>query len=190
MSRRGYEGITDFIFMEDQVEKADVILIAGGSKQELMEKAADLYHQGYSKYILPSGGPNKNLLDYESEFDFLKAVGLSLGVNETAFIKEDKARHTFDNGALSRAALRELELPVKKAILVCKGFHSRRAYMTYKLHFPDTKIMVQTIVDDNNITRDNWMYDPKKRERVLGEVVKIGKYFEDHMNVMISRKVK
>ena len=47
--------ITDFIFLEDSLEKADIIFVPGGVWPEPMEMAANLYLEGYSPYILPSG---------------------------------------------------------------------------------------------------------------------------------------
>ncbi len=55
MNSRAIQDITDFIFMSDLPQKSDVILIPGTSHAEITEKAAELYHQGYAPYILPSG---------------------------------------------------------------------------------------------------------------------------------------
>ena len=40
MNRRIVNDITDFIFLEDRLEKADAIFIPGGSYPELPERAA------------------------------------------------------------------------------------------------------------------------------------------------------
>lgn len=47
--------ITNFIFIENEPELADIILIPGCSRPELMEVASDLWHKGYAPLILPSG---------------------------------------------------------------------------------------------------------------------------------------
>ncbi|MBI9011576.1 MAG: YdcF family protein [Clostridiales bacterium] len=180
--RKGFESITEFIFMEDDIEKADVILVPGGSHKELIHRAAELYHQGYAEYILPSGGRNKNLDNNQSEFDYLSKEALKLGVPKEAILKEDKASHTFENAQFSYEVCKTKNIPVNKVILVCKNFHSRRAYLTYKINFPKTtKIIVLPIVDGKGITKDNWIYSDDKRNRVMNEVVKIGKYFEKHI---------
>lgn len=177
--RKGYEAITSFIFMSDELEKADVILIPGGSQPALMERAAKLYHDGYAPYILISGGVNKKLAPGQTEYAYLREIGLSLGVPDQAILKEDQAAHTFDNAVLSKAVLTENKIQVKKAILVCKNYHARRAYLTYKVNFPKAvQFIVQPIVDSRNITAEHWMDDEDHRKRVLGEVEKIGKYFQ------------
>jgi len=180
--RKGFESITEFIFMEDDIDKADVILVPGGSHKELIHRAAELYHQGYADYILPSGGKNKKLENDQTEFEYLSNEASKLGVPKEAILKEDKASHTFENAEFSYEVCKSNSIPVNKVILVCKNFHSRRAYLTYKLNFPKTtEIIVQPIVDGKGITKDNWIYSDDKRNRVMNEVMKIGKYFENHI---------
>lgn len=180
--------ITDFIFMEDELEKSDVILIPGGSHSQLIERAVELYHKGLAPYILPSGGPNPKLQDYESEWEFLYDYAINHGVPAKAILREDKASHTFENAEFSLQVLKDKGLEVKKAIMVCKNFHSRRAYLTYKTAFPATvKLIVTPIVDGNNIERDNWFLNEKKISRVMGEVMKIGQYFEKHVPSWVEK---
>ena len=47
--------ISDFIFISDPPENADIIFIPGGSYPELPEYAARLYKEGYAPLFLPSG---------------------------------------------------------------------------------------------------------------------------------------
>lgn len=181
--RSGYDGITDFIFMKDEIEKASVILVAGGSHLELIQHAAELYHQGYGEYILPSGGKNPKLKNHETEFDFLKEEAIRLGVPESAIIKENQANHTFDNARLSYELCIEKAINIDKVILVCKNFHSRRAYLTYRVAFPkETKFLVQPIIDGKGITKKNWFLHKEYSDRVMNEVEKIGKYFANHID--------
>lgn len=50
-----YDYITDFIFVDDQPEKADIIFVPGGPYPDSARYAAKLYLQGYAPYIMPSG---------------------------------------------------------------------------------------------------------------------------------------
>ena len=179
-----FSSITDFIFMEDDIEPADVILIPGGSHKQLVESAAKLYHDGFAPYILPSGGRNAKLPEYNSEWEFLYENAIELGVPEEAILKEDKASHTFENAQLSLDVIRKKGIDVRKVILVCKNFHARRAYLTYATILPsDIKIMVSPVVDRKDIRKNNWFLDKIKTHRVMSEVVKIGSYFEEHVFV-------
>lgn len=67
-------------------------------------------------------------------------------------------------------------------ILVCKAYHSRRALLTYQSMFPkNTDFFVASVPDKRDITKDNWYLDEEKIKIVMGEVVKIGKYFEPYI---------
>jgi uncharacterized SAM-binding protein YcdF (DUF218 family) len=175
-----YESISKFIFVETDVEKSDIILIPGGSHPQLMERAVELYNRGLAQYILPSGGPNLKLPDYESEWKYLKTIGIQLGVPEGVILREDKAKNTFENAELSWNVLQTLNLPIKNVILVCKAYHSRRALLTYQSVFPlNIKFYVSTVIDKRGISKDNWFINKEHINIVMNEVVKIGSYFED-----------
>lgn len=177
-----YSSISDFIFMEDQIEIADIIFIPGGSHKQLIEQAAKLYHEGFAPYILPSGGSNNNLINCTSEWEVLYKNALELGVPKESILKEDKASNTFENAKFSLRVLKENNIKVNKAILVCKNFHARRAYFSYATVFPsDIKIIVSPVIDGKDIRKDNWFLDKAKTHRVMGELVKIGSYFEEHV---------
>jgi uncharacterized SAM-binding protein YcdF (DUF218 family) len=178
-----FDCISEFVFAETDVEKSDVILIPGASQPQLMEKAVDLYNIGLAKYILPSGGANSKLLSHESEWEYLKTVGIQLGVPEKAILKEDKAQNTFENAQFSLNVLQTLNIPTNNVILVCKAYHSRRALLTYKSVFPlNTNFYVSPILDRRGISKNNWFLNEDSIKIVMNETVKIGRYFEDKIS--------
>jgi uncharacterized SAM-binding protein YcdF (DUF218 family) len=186
--KKPYDCISELVFVETSVEEADVILVPGDSHPQLMEKAAELYHNKFARYILPSGGLNPKLVGYETEWEYLRAIGIELGVPDHAILKEDKARHTFENAELTWNVLQTLNKPIRKVILVCKAYHSRRALLTYQSIFPtDVEFYVSPVIDKRGITRDNWFLDSEKISLVMGEVVKIGKYFEDKIQRWVTK---
>lgn len=174
-----FDCISDLVFVKTEVQKADIILIPGGSHQQLGKKAAELYLQGYAPYILPSGPYNPKIPEFSSEWEYLKKIGTDMGVPENIYLKEDKATHTIENGELSWKVICEDNMKVKKAIIVCKDYHSRRALLSYQAAFPnDVEFFVASVPDKRDITRENWFLDESKTKTVMGEVVKIGQYFE------------
>jgi hypothetical protein len=169
--------ITEFIFLEMPISCADIILIPDSHRPHLMERAAELYHRGLAPIILPSGGANPHLTGL-TEWAYLKLVGISLGIPETAFLKEDEARHTFENAELSWQAIVKNALEVQIAILVCKASHARRAHMAYSAAFPEhVRFMLSPIHDERDIRKDNWFKSEIGIRRVMGEVERIGRYF-------------
>jgi uncharacterized SAM-binding protein YcdF (DUF218 family) len=175
------------MFFETEIEKSDIILIPGGSHPQLMERAAELYHQGLAPYILPSGGPTPKVRT--TEWEFLRDVGINLGVPEEAILKEDKASNTFENARNSWHVLQERRMNPKKAILVCKSYHARRALLTYQVEFPsEIQFSVCPVVDKTGITKDNWYLKEEDINRVMSEFTKIGQYFRHHIPNWVNKK--
>lgn len=181
-----FDCITAFMFFETRLEPADVILVPGGSQPQLMEAAAKLYHQGLAPWILPSGGVNAKL--GMTEWEFLRDIGIRRGVPETAILKEDQASNTFENARFSLDVLRQHGIAPSKAILVCKTYHARRAWLTYQTAFPkEVEFLVHPVVDNTGIDRDNWYLDEEKIDKVMDEFVKIGRYFRRHIPGWVHR---
>ncbi len=59
MDNRFFDCITDFIFLENEPERADVIFVPGGNYPDSAKRAAALFHAGYAPYVLPSGRYSK-----------------------------------------------------------------------------------------------------------------------------------
>ncbi len=166
-----------------------MILVPGCNQPQLMELAAELYHKGFAPYILPTGGVNPRIDKYATEWEYLKRIGIKLGVPEEAILKERKARNTFENARLSWKVLKKNNIDIEKVILVCKSYHSRRALLTYQLAFPrGVDFYVSTVTDKTGVTKDNWFLNKEYTALIMGEVVKIGKYFEDEIPNLINNK--
>lgn len=188
--------ITKFIFIEDSLAKVDAIFIPGTSISDLAEKAAKIWCDGYSKYIIPTGmyssklgyfpSERTNSTPYEgvykTECDYFIEVLTRCGVPREAIIEERESQNTYDNAIKAKKVIEELNIIINKAIICCQSFHARRVYMTYSLVFPETEIYIFP-VDTRGINRDTWFTFEYGIERVMGELVRIGKYF----SVDISR---
>jgi uncharacterized SAM-binding protein YcdF (DUF218 family) len=186
------DDITNFIFIEDQPQKADIIFIPGGSYAEIAEKAAILWHTGYSHLILPSGkysvkrgffpGPlskaDKYNKIYRTEWEFLKDVLVQNGVDEDAVLREDDAENTYENAINSRKITDQSNLIIKRAIICCKSFHARRCLMYYQLCYPQTEFIVCPS-ETQGISRENWFKCDNGIERVMGELMRCGGQFKD-----------
>ena len=180
----------DFVFAENNPEKADIIFVPGNGFPEMAEKAARLYKEGYAPWILPSGRysitlgkfvgvqSKKELYEgnYNTEWDFLKTVLMRNGVPEKAILKENQATFTYENAIFSRQVTDLHKLQVKKAILCCKTYHARRSLMYYQLLYPETEILVCPACPDG-ITRENWRETEAGVDAVTGEVNRIIKQF-------------
>lgn len=190
MNPRMITDISNFIFVSDEPERADAIFLPGGSFPEQPEYAAELYRQGYARWLVPSGGisvkrdkwpgvrskADKYDGDYQSDCEFLTDVLLKNGVPASAMIGEDQSGHTRDNAFLSREAVDKSGVAIHTALIVCKAFHARRCLMLYQMAFPEVDIKVCP-VHCYNITKENWYKSKTGIDRVLGELARCGNQF-------------
>ena len=201
-AERYIRAVTDFVFVEDQPEKADVILIPGSRKTEHAIRAAELYRAGYAPWVLPSGRyamrygcfrgvPEKYRAEYpeeyETEWAFLRAVLLKHGVPDSAILREDQATYTWENATYSRDVLAAAGLEVRTAILSCHAFHARRALLYYQAAMPDTRFIVCPTATPG-YTREDWFLTEKGRARVMGEVQRLGSQVSEVFAMMLEQK--
>lgn len=190
MKNRIITDISNYIFVADEPEKADAIFLPGGSHPEQPEYAAELYHKGYAKWLMPSGGISVKADkwqgvrskadiyngDYQSDCEFFTDVLIKNGVPTNAIIGEYKAGHTRDNAFFSREIVDKKGIEINSAFIVCKAFHARRCLMLYQMAFPEVSIKVCPI-HCYNITKDNWFETEQGIDRVLGELARCGNQF-------------
>ncbi len=182
--------ISDFIFVSDKPQKAEAIFLPGGSHPEQPEYAAELYHNGLAKWMIPSGGVSvksgkwhgvrskADIYDgnYHSDCEFFTDVFLKNGVPASAIIGENKSGHTRDNAFFSRKVVDERSIEIRTAMIVCKAFHARRCLMLYQMAFPEVRFIVCPI-HCYNITKYNWYKTEQGIDRVLGELARCGNQF-------------
>ena len=199
-AERFIRAVTEFIFVEDQPEQADVILVPGSRKIENAIRAAALYRAGYAPYVLPSGRyattygrflgvPERYQAEYpdayETEWAFLRAVLRKHGVPDSAILREDQATYTWENAQRSRDVLQKAGLPCDTAILCCHAFHARRALLYYQAAMPKTRFLVCP-APTPGYTREDWFLTPKGRSRVLGEVQRLGSQVNEVFEMMLE----
>lgn len=195
------DDITNFIFVNDAILRADIIFIPGSSFSNLALNAAKLYKQGFAPKILPSGkysiladsfssqeNTDEESSKYLSEYEFLKDILLQNGVKKEDIIKEDKAQNTYENSLNSKKATDALNMNIKAAIIVCKSFHARRCLMYYSLAYPDTKFFIYP-VDYNGISRYSWYKTSEGIETVLGELERCGWQFKNILTDKINQNL-
>lgn len=185
MNERIIEDITNFIFVDDEIDKSDVIFLPGGAHAELPEKGASLYLDGFADYVIPSGKysigsgafagvqSKANIYNgnYPTECDFYTDVLLRSGVRRESILREDRAEFTKQNADFSRIICDENNIYPKRAIICCKSFHARRCLMYYGFAFPKTELLICP-VDCMGMNRDNWFESEHGFETVIGELNK------------------
>lgn len=173
--------LTEFVFLEDEPQPADVIFVPGSEEGALAETAAKLYREGYAPWVVPSGKYakwiGKCVVDgFETEADYFAQIMLENGVPESAILKEREATYTYENAIYTRRLLDEKGIVVEKALLCCQAYHARRCKLYYEILFPEAEIYVCPTVT-KKISKEHWFRDPEHIGIVLGEIERCGSQF-------------
>lgn len=182
--------ITEFIFVNQEPEPADIIFVPGNGYPQMAERAAKLWREKMAPRILPSGRYSVTLGhfagvmekeaqyggEYETEWEFLSHVLQQNGVPQDCILQEDQATFTYENAIYSRKVTDRAGLEIKKAILCCKSHHARRCLMYFQRLYPQTEFLVCPS-DTENITRENWYETEKGITEVMGEADRIIRQF-------------
>ena len=176
------KGIGQFLVIEQEPEKADVIVVLNGRDTERSLAAVDLYNMGYANLIILARGPKQPGCDefwkrvgndFNSKIFFQRSIE-AMGVPENAFkFIGDGVTSTYDEAKVTQKFLRENGY--KSIILVTSKWHSKRAYLTFKSAFSDdheTKIIPYPSEYDS-FDPDRWWKKEVDAEVVFGEYVRL-----------------
>ncbi len=173
---------TNFIFLEQEPEPADILFLPGSSEGALARRAAELWRQGFAPVILPSGkyakltGTFSGDPAFRTEWEYFHQILRDEGVPESVIWREEEATFTYENALYSRKVTDRAGLTVKKALLCCQAYHARRASLYYQVCFPDAEILVCPVVT-KGISRENWFRTEKGIDLVLTEMKHCGSQF-------------
>jgi uncharacterized SAM-binding protein YcdF (DUF218 family) len=170
--------ITDYIFLKSKPQKADLLIVFGTRHKEAIYKTHNLYRNGLASKILVSGGLNR--ITKENEAKRMSDGLIKLGVNKKDIILENKSSNSLENVLFSRKIIKEkLGFEnIRKIMVVVKHYHSRRALMTMKKHFPKWIKIFPITYEIYDFNRNNWFKKEETEKKVLSEWIKIKKYLE------------
>lgn len=167
--------ITNFIFVDDEIVQADVIILPGSSHKQLVDRAIELYKQEKAPLLLFTGGFSEKLGKPESEW--AKEIAINMGIPESSILIESKSTNTKENAIEALSLLKKRKIKFEKVILVAKTYHSRRLLMSFSKVFTDNQLMVSPVVENREITKENWTANTEKIATVMEEVGKISEYY-------------
>lgn len=141
--------IWNYMKMNHQLEKADVIIGMGSYDTRTAERAADLYLAGYAPYVLFTGDgrkPEENRPEREAEL--FARVAEEKGVPANRILIEPTAKDTGGNISFSRELLNVKGILVQTIIVVHKPFMERRIFAAIRKQWPEVKIVVTSPIID------------------------------------------
>lgn len=133
----------DYLRIDDQLEKSDLILIFGNSDLRTADYAAQLYHDGFAPVVAVSGKEGqgtKGKWEAPEAIIFSRRL-LQLGVPSSHIIMETEATNTGENVRFTQQLLRSQQpqhavyhpkiVDPSSLILVQTPFMGRRVYTTF-----------------------------------------------------------
>ena len=136
--------IWDYHRLNQQLEKADAILILCSFDTIVAERGAQLFLEGWAPLLIFSGGNGiitKNLWR-EPEADKFAKIAVAMGVPKEKIFVENKSTNTGENILFTRKLLENHRLDPQKFILVQKPYMERRTYATFKKLWPEKDCVV------------------------------------------------
>lgn len=168
------EAIARFLIVEDELSKADVIVVLGGGGKERINHAAGLYKSGYSKRIIMTGKEQRIPGFTGTWADFAKQEALLLGIPEEAIILEEMATDTDENAEYAMEIIADRAF--ESAIVVSSPYHMRRSRMIFRKIFEDQAVTLKfssVPVEDSNFQVKGWWKRRNDLRRVVWEYRKL-----------------
>jgi len=133
-----------------------------------------LYHQGYFKKLIISGGVTHQNSEPEAVV-MLRAV-VERGISEQIILIENEATNTAENVIFVRKQFRALS--IHDLLLIGKICSKRRYAMTVRKHWPEIERICCYGVNYFSSHENQWWRDREFRQRVISECRKIPAYIE------------
>jgi len=138
--------VWEFHRMKHHVVPADAILVLGSHDTRVAERAADLWHQKMGHWLILSGGLGRLTegIWQTPEADLFRGIALERGVPEENILTENSSTNSGENFRLTEKLLRKHGLfdTLHSFIVVQKPYMERRAYATFKRHWPEKDCLV------------------------------------------------
>lgn len=165
--------ISEFLFVSDPPEPADLIFVFGGKRTERADKAARLFGEGYAPRVWIAGGDKRS--SGVPEALELRERMVSQGVPADAINVETNSTTTLEQVLYSYP---QLEMTfgwdrLRKVILVSAPMHMRRAKRTFARYCPKDTRIICCPDDRADVRADNWWTTAEGRALVLHELEKV-----------------
>ncbi len=173
-------GITDYMFVPDDVLDADATIVLGMTLWERpLQKAMELQRDGQAGTLVFSGGYNPKIGDYEALK--MRDYWIRGGFPGNKPLVDPRSTNTRENMENSRKLLAERGILRHGARIniISINYHMRRAVETFRDVFgTDVNLGVANYMS-KYCHPLGWFDDVQGRELLLGEVQKIRRYFPD-----------
>ena len=168
--------VWDYMLMHQELKPMNAIFALGSNDTRVAERAAELFLQGYGKYVICSGGNGKGSRLSRPEAEVFANIVQSKGVPKEKIIMEPKSTNTGENVLFVKKLLQELNLNFKSFVLVQKPYMERRTFATFRKQWPEPECVVtspQLSYEEYN-TSD--AFKNGAIETMVGDLIRIKEY--------------
>ena len=168
--------IWDYMLMHQELKPMDAIFALGSNDLRVAEHAAELYLNGFGKYVVCSGGNGKASDFSKPEAEIFSEVLLSKGVPQENIILEKESTNTGENILFTKALLKKKGPHFNSFILVQKPYMERRAFATFSKQWPGPEFLVTS----PHVSFEDFAIGNVARERfiniMVGDLQRIKEY--------------
>ena len=140
----------DYLRRPSALRPAECIVGFGNYNGDIALRAAELYHAGYSKNVLFSGGLGRNTLGLQqtTEADSFTAIAIQNGVPEKNILVENRSTNTAENITFTRELLSANGISPRCLIAVHQPFMERRIAAAFDVYWPDVELLTTSYEAD------------------------------------------
>lgn len=142
LTRRHVQTLWDYMHMDMTLEPSDLIVGFGCYNEDIALRAAQLYHGGYAKQILFTGGLGRNTKQMwtEPEADRFARIAIEAGVPPQDILIENQSTNTAENILFTRKML--ADRPIRRIIGIHKPFMERRLFAAMGVYWPEMDCII------------------------------------------------
>ena len=130
--------------MNHSLVSSDGILVLGSHDVRVAEWATQLWLDGWADWLIFSGGLGRLTEGnwQQTEAERFGEVARRMGVPEEKILLEASSTNTGENLSFTAALLAEKKLDLTTFIVVQKPYMERRAFATFRQHWPDKTCVI------------------------------------------------
>ena len=180
LTRRYVQTLWDYMHMDMPLEASDLIVGFGCYNEDIALRAAQLYHGGYAKQILFTGGLGRNTKQMwtEPEADRFARIAIEAGVPPQDILIENQSTNTAENILFTRKML--ADRPIRRIIGIHKPFMERRLFAAMGVYWPEMDCIVTSpqvsIEEYIRLSEAQGLDDKRVIEVLVGDFQRIDAY--------------
>ncbi len=159
--------IWDYMLMYQELRPMDAIFALGSNDTRVAERAAELYLQGYGKYVICAGGNGKASDFSRPEAEIFGEIIIKQGVPAEKVLLEPNSTNTGENVLFVKKLIKEKGLDLQSFILVQKPYMERRTFATFRKQWSEPECLVTS----PQISYEEYAQDRVFKERFINVMV-------------------